>query len=284
MNEPTVTVLMPLKHYRADFLEAALQSLFRQTCADWRLCIIVEPQDHTALLSILAKSLQDARVRLVVNQGRKLAGAFNTGMRCADTEFVAILFADDLWAQDAIAVLNEEITRLPDVDFFHSGRAILDENARPISSALYDPDTFTVQDYLDGNTPVKHLLCWRRNFALAFGGMDETLNSVGPDDYDFPWTMLEQGARFQAIHRPLYLYRDHRAFYRLTTHLPLALHKQETARIMRKHGASEKQIRAKLKAAERSYLRQCLYHSWWDEWLGRKFGIRLRRTQREQYR
>ena len=34
---------------------------------------------------------------------------------------------------------------------------------------------------------------------MAFGGMDESLNSVGPDDYDFPWCMAERGAKFMAM-------------------------------------------------------------------------------------
>ena len=33
-----------------------------------------------------------------MNEGRKLAGAMNTGMRHAETPFVAILLSDDMWA------------------------------------------------------------------------------------------------------------------------------------------------------------------------------------------
>ena len=91
--------------------------------------------------------------------------------------------------------------------------------------------------------------------------MDESLNSVGPDDFDFPWCMAEHGAVFQAVAECLYLYRDHRDSYRLTTHLPLNVHVREIRRIMMKHGASASQIRARVAAARRSYLRQCLFRS-----------------------
>lgn len=40
--------------------------------------------------------------------------------------------------------------------------------------------------------------------ALACGGLDESLNSVWPDDYDLPWTMAEHGAMFKAISECLY--------------------------------------------------------------------------------
>ena len=83
---------------------------------------------------------------------------------------------------------------------------------------------------------MKHLLCWRREKALAVGGIDESLASVGPDDYDFPWCMAERGAVFKAIDEPLYVVRDHRECERLTTHLPLSVHKRDLRRILEKHG------------------------------------------------
>src|SRR4030095_13984104 len=136
---------------------------------------------------VLAGALGDSRARMVANRGRKLAGAFNTGMRDADTEFVAILLADDRWAPEAVAVLEDSVQRFPEVDFFHSARLIVDDSGTPISSVHLPPEQFTLDDFV-WTSPVKHLLCWRREKALAMGGMDETLEDVGPDDWDFPWS------------------------------------------------------------------------------------------------
>ena len=176
-----------------------------------------------------------------------------------------------------MAVLHEHINKFPAVDFFHSSRKYIDESGQPISSVYRSKAQFSVDDFLK-SPPVKHLLCWRREKALSIGGMDESLNSVGPDDYDFPWTMTENGAVFQAIDECLYLYREHLDSFRLTTHLPRSLHLQETERIMRKHGADAKAIRSKLSLARKSYLRQCLYRSSFDEWIKRKLRYNLRRN------
>ena len=191
---------------------------------------------------LLTGELRDERIRLVINHGRKLAGAINTGMRYAPTVFVALLLADDRWSNDALAVLNNYIAEYPEVDFFHSSRQIIDEDDRPISSVHRSQPHVAVGDFKHGS-PVKHLLCWRKDKALACGGLDESLNSVGPDDYDLPWTMAEHGAEFKAISECLYYYRDHRASYRLTTHLPLDVHKREIARIMEKHNVDAPSIR-----------------------------------------
>ena len=130
---------MPLKNYERDFLFKALHSLTAQTTPDWRLLIIVEPEDRARFEHLLGKELADARCRLIVNEGRKLSGAMNTGMRQAETPFVAILLADDMWAPNATEVLTFRIRQHPDRDFFHSSRVIIDENDGPISTVSFQP-------------------------------------------------------------------------------------------------------------------------------------------------
>lgn len=278
-----VTALMPLRNYEQAFLFKALHSLTTQTCPDWRLLIIVEPEDRVTFDRLLQAELSDGRARLIENEGRKLAGAMNTGMRHAETPFVAILLADDMWAQNATEVLTSHIRLHPDADFFHSSRVFIDEHDQPISDVYRSREAIDIKEFLV-RSPVKHLLCWRRALALSFGGMDESLNNVGPDDYDFPWTMAEHGARFHAIAEALYLYRDHRDAERLTTHLPLSVHLRELRRILRKHGASRGEMKAMLARAKSSYLRQCLYRNRADKWLKELIGHEAQRGWRETYR
>jgi len=283
MNERRITVLLPLKHYHPEYLRKAVDSVVNQSCHYWHLLAIVEEGDLRHFKKLLERERSDSRVHVIINQGRKLAGAINTGMRRARTGFVALLFADDMWSNDAVGVLNDYIVKYPSIDFFHSSRVIIDENDHPVSPVYYSKQKFSIEDFRSGS-PVKHLLCWRKDKALAFGGLDESLNSVGPDDYDFPWTMAEMGATFRAVKECLYYYRDHRECYRLTTHLPLSVHKREIRRIMKKHGADTVSIRERIAAAERSYLRQCLYRSAVDKRNKEKLGDEARRGWRETYR
>jgi glycosyltransferase involved in cell wall biosynthesis len=271
-----VSALLPVKNYHDRHLKKAVGSLLAQSSPDWRLLVIVEPEDVQTFQNILQTELQDHRVNIVENSGRKLAGALNSGMRQAQTEFVGILLGDDMWSNDAVAVLSRNIREHPDVDFFHSSRRYIDENDQPISSIYHSRESFALEEFLS-TSPVKHLLCWRREKALSFGGMDETLNSVGPDDYDFPWSMAEHGAVFRSIKDCLYLYREHLDSYRLTTHLPLSVHTRELKRIMKKHGAPSSVIRNKVSAAKSSYLKQCLYRSRFDQWLKGKLRYNLRK-------
>lgn len=273
---------MPVRAHKPEYLAAAISSLLSQTSPEWELLVVAEAADTGRLERELDRTLLDPRIRLIANEGRKLAGALNTGIRHAVGTFVAILHADDLWAPEAVAVLGRNVSAYPAADFFHSARRYVDDRGRSISGAYPPPPRVSVVDFWRGS-PVKHLLCWRREMALAIGGMDETLNSVGPDDFDFPWTMAEHGARFVTVPDCLYIYRDHRECFRLTTHLPRSIHERELRRILTKHGVPKAIVSKRVAAARASYLRQCLYSTPFEAWGRRFLRIERRDGWRERY-
>ena len=275
-----LTALLPVKDYHEGYLREAVDSLHGQSNPDWELLVIGERENLSELGAFLEADLADERVTLVASEGRRLAGALNTGMRSARTEFVGILLGDDMWSPDAVAALAAAISANPDADFFHSARIVIDESGRPLSSVHPARETVSAADF-EVESPVKHLLCWRRELALSFGGMDEALPPIGTDDFDFPWTMAEHGARFHAVSECLYRYRDHRESYRLTTHLPLSVCVRGLRTIMRKHGQGRIRTERRVLKARRTYLRQCLYRSDLHRRLGR--GADPRRGWRDTY-
>jgi glycosyltransferase involved in cell wall biosynthesis len=281
-STPKLTALMPVKGHHEPYLHEAVLSMLAQACPDWRLLVITGRAQRSELEGVLAGYLDDPRIELIVSDTGQIAANLNAGMRGAKTDFVASLLGDDLWAPDTVEVLTNNIVASPEIDFFHSSRRYIDDRGSPISSVYRSRPTVSADDFLR-SSPVKHLLCWRRETGLAIGGMDESLKSVGVDDFDFPWSMAEQGATFKAVPECLYVFRDHRESFRLTTHLTLRHHKHELARIMRKHGADDSTIAARLAIAERSYLRQCLYRSRIDRWIKTLRGHDPRRGWREPY-
>lgn len=256
-EKPLVTALMPLKNYHPKYLKKAVDSVFKQTNPLWRLMIIVEPQDLESFSEILQEELQDPRVSIVVSYGRQLAGSYNTGMKHATTPFVAGIHADDLWSINAIQTLTDHIQKFETVDMFHSSIMVIDENDRPMTRIFQSKKKFDLEDFKNGS-PVKHLMCWRPEKALSYGGMDETLNSIGPDDLDFPWTMAERGFTFYGMRECLYFHRAHFDSYRLTTHVPQDTQSSELRRIMTKHGMKPEEIDQRL-GTMNSYFKQVIY-------------------------
>jgi glycosyltransferase involved in cell wall biosynthesis len=277
LPDPGVTVLMPVREYHAPYLEAALQSLHDQTSPRWRLLVIDDGADH-ALTEIIG-ALGDDRVEVISSEPSGLAAALNTGMRHAGSDFVSVLFGDDAWAPDAVEVLTSFIERFPEMDVFYGSRQFIDEESRVISAVYPARESFTLADF-EGESPVKHPICWRRDLALELGGFDESLGPHAVDDYDFPWTLAEARARFMAVPDCLYLVRDHRDGFRLTTHVPRSVQLRTLRRIMGKHGVERDRVESVLSEAKKEYLRQSLYRSRLDRW----FKQRLRHDPRIGWR
>jgi glycosyltransferase involved in cell wall biosynthesis len=272
---------MPVRDYQPVYLERALASILGQKSPRWHLIVINDGADAD-LHGRLAGAVGDDRVRVVPAEPRGLAAALNTGMRYAGTDFASVLFADDVLAPNAIGVLTSYIERFPDVDVFHASRMFIDEQDRAISTVHCARDTFTLADFENGS-PVKHPLCWRRDRALALGGFDGSLDPIAIDDYDFPWSLAEAGARFMAIRDCLYLVRDHRDGFRLTTHVPLSVHVRALHRIFHKNGVDRARADSFITAAKQSYLRQCLYRSRLDRWLKQRLRHDPRPGWRDTY-
>jgi O-antigen biosynthesis protein len=235
MVDSPITITLPVKHYVPRYLKAAVQSILDQSSGNWCLVVLADRSVAAELESLLRSELSDSRIRLVAVDTPNLAATINAGMKQTTTEFVTLLLGDDIFAADAIEVLHRAIRAQPDIDFFHSSRRIIDGEGNPISSVHTSRSHFEWKDFLNGS-PVKHLLCWRRETALAIGGVDEAFSTQGPDDYDFPWSMFEHGARFQALPECLYIYRNHCDGFRLTTHDPRTVQLLTVRKILRKHG------------------------------------------------
>jgi glycosyltransferase involved in cell wall biosynthesis len=285
MPDDRVTILLPVTHYHPGFLRQAIESVFAQTRNDWRLLVVVNREDEAHFQEVLAEPFGDSRVGLVRNRGQRLAGSYNSAMAAAETEFIAALMGDDLLDPATVETLGRAILAHPDTDFFITGRYFVDADCRRISSD-YLPTRPVTREMFIQRSPVKHLMCWRARRGLACGGVDETLENFGSDDYDFPWTMLEHGAVFTPIQRALYLFRDHREAFRLTTHVPRSVQIRTLRRILEKHGVGPRETRRRIREARRGYLRQSLFRNPLDRWLRASLGLKPRPGQgwRESYR
>ena len=91
---PLFTVAVPY-HSGLAYLRAAVESVFRQTCVQWRLLVLDDSDDGDACEE-LVRSYGDERITYVRNAVRLgLAGNFNAGLDLAGTDLVSILHADD---------------------------------------------------------------------------------------------------------------------------------------------------------------------------------------------
>ena len=100
MNEPVVSVILPT-YNRAEFLAAALDSVFAQTCPDFEIIVMDDgSEDETPRL---LASRSDPRLRVFRQQNRGVSAARNAAMQLARGRYLALLDSDDLWLPDKLA-------------------------------------------------------------------------------------------------------------------------------------------------------------------------------------
>ena len=76
--------------------------MIEQTSPEWKLFIITNPEDQAEIKDQVSPWLANPRIQVILNQGVNLAGKFYTDMRQSNTEFVAILLGDEMWAPNAV--------------------------------------------------------------------------------------------------------------------------------------------------------------------------------------
>lgn len=247
-----ISILLPCKEQREEYLSEAVGSVLAQTSPHWELLVGIDPQAPRWIEEWFERQ-SDPRVRITPLARSGFAAALNALLADAHTPFVSILLSDDRYALQAVATLLEYRRRFPDVDFFHTSRRYIDEEGRPFGSVM-PSGLVELAHFKRWGSPVKHLLCWRRELGNQLGGMDESLSLIGCDDFDFPWRMAEAGARFHAVPECLYEYRVHDRSPRLTTTTPPDEHLEIVAQMFRKHRVSRAETCAFLQHAARSYV------------------------------
>lgn len=96
--QPLVSVIVPT-YNRSGLLRRAIQSVLRQTYARLEI-IVVDDASHDNTATVV-QTFSDARIRYVRHdRNRGGAAARNTGVRCANGDYIAFLDDDDQWAPE----------------------------------------------------------------------------------------------------------------------------------------------------------------------------------------
>jgi glycosyltransferase involved in cell wall biosynthesis len=165
-----VTAVMPL-YDKAAHVEAALQSIFRQTQPPARVIVMDDGSRDggDALVEALAR-----KDLLLVRQPNAGPGAArNRGIMLAETPFVAFLDADDLWLPDHLARLMRLAETHPGLALYANHLGAMGESPPAGSDALV-PDYWSA--WRQGLVVSTCAAMVDREAALAVGGFGTSRN------------------------------------------------------------------------------------------------------------
>lgn len=107
-SQPLISVCIP-SYNNEDFVGATLESVLRQTCADFEI-VITDDHSSDSTVSVIS-SFTDPRIRLVRNETNLGMGAnWNKALSLAQGEYVKVLCGDDVLYPDClrqqVSILN----------------------------------------------------------------------------------------------------------------------------------------------------------------------------------
>jgi glycosyltransferase involved in cell wall biosynthesis len=203
---PAVSIIMPAYNV-APYIAAAIQSALAQTYRDFELIVVDDgSKDRTADV-VKAMTREDARIRLVQQANRGLAGARNTALRAARGEMFALLDSDDVWEPEFLEAQLRILEARPDIDIVTGNGWYLEgprhgQLARPYPDQRPDP---VLASIIGDEWSVFIMSVMRRRVYTAIGPFDEEMRSN--EDYDFWLRAAVAGFTFARNDRPLGHYR-----------------------------------------------------------------------------
>lgn len=196
---PTVSIIIPY-YNQGEYIEDAIRSVVMQDFPLGQLEIIVvndgSSELDTGKLLDLGKYYPFS---YKYQNNRGLPMARNSGLMSAKGEWIVPLDADDMLAPSYLAEVLGCAEAGGDIIYTSIKYFGIDD----IEVKLYPEIT---KELLIKNNIPPYCSLIKRELAISGGGYNPNL-VYGLEDWDFWLTMLERGAKFQYLDKPLFLYR-----------------------------------------------------------------------------
>ncbi|MGN6258488.1 MAG: glycosyltransferase family 2 protein [Solirubrobacterales bacterium] len=204
MAPPRFSIVTPVYETPVGVLRSMLKSVRGQSFDDWELCLVDDASSSPELRRTLERAAaEEPRIKLAFReQNGGIVAASNDALALAEGEFVALLDHDDKLHPDALALVDEELRRRPDVDYLYTDEDKIDEkgfHASPFLKPEWSPERMRTQMY------TCHLSVFRRSLVEEVGGFDPAFE--GAQDWDLVLKVTERARAVVHLPRVLYHWR-----------------------------------------------------------------------------
>lgn len=118
---PFFSVVIPL-YNKANFIKLTLESVLQQMFQDFEVIVVDDGSTDDGVN--LVKSLEDDRINLFCQSNKGASAARNYGVSKANSKWIALLDADDVWYNDHLEELHKTIVMLDKADVVSNGYEI----------------------------------------------------------------------------------------------------------------------------------------------------------------
>ena len=207
-NNPKVSVIIPC-YNREDYIRETIDSVLNQTYPNIEL-ICVDDGCTDGTRKILDS--YESKITVFEHPGRENKGqsaSINLGIQSSESDYVAVLDSDDLFASEKIEKQVKHLNDNPDIGYMYSNGYAIDKNGKNLFKifpdkyiAPGDPETVLLKCPL--GTPSGYLV--RRLMYVQAGYFDEKLRSS--QDHDMAVRLAETG-QLGYLDETLWYKREH---------------------------------------------------------------------------
>ncbi|HXE96603.1 MAG TPA: glycosyltransferase [Dongiaceae bacterium] len=209
---PQVSILMPVRNEES-FLPATLNSLYRQTLADWELIAVDDGSSDGTPRILAAAAGHDVRVRVIRREGGGLVAALNAGLEACRAPLLARLDGDDICHPRRLELQAAYLEAHPAIglvacNFRHFPRTGLKQGMIDYESwqNSLTRHPAIIRDLFVESPFVHPSIMTRRIIMEGLGGYH---GSGWPEDYDLWLRMAAAGVQFARLPHTLLFWRDH---------------------------------------------------------------------------
>jgi glycosyltransferase involved in cell wall biosynthesis len=198
------TTVYIVSHNYGKYLEAAIESVLRQTIDDWELIIIDDnSSDNTSAIMNFYKG--DRRIRLFTTPGIGLPAVCNFALKESRGKYIIRLDGDDIFEENILLVLSNYLDRNPECSMVFPDYYLIDEFGRIFA---HEKREKMYENNHVSDIPANGACCLiRTNILEDVGGYREDLGVQ--DGYDL-WNKLNGKYKIANVNVPLFYYRRHK--------------------------------------------------------------------------
>ena len=199
-HPPVISVVVPVRDTRRQWLEALVESVRAQFYPYWQLVLVDDGSTKKETREALAVAEADNRIRVIQRaSGGGISTATNTGIGAAGGDYVALVDHDDLLEPDALLQVARAI-EATGADIVYTDEDKIEESGEehyePHYKPAWSPDLLLSQNY------ISHLSVIRRALIGEVGGLNSEFD--GSQDHDLMLRACE--AASEIVHVPIVLY------------------------------------------------------------------------------
>lgn len=205
---PKISILVPVYNTPQVFLKQMIQSVRKQTYANWELCIANANPDNEEVKQILEIcTKKDDRIKVVnVPENEGIAQNTNCALDIATGEFIGLLDHDDLLEENALYEIVSCLNKKKETDVLYTDEDKVTTDLDEYFLPNFKPD-FNL-DMLRANNYICHFFVAKKELIEKVGGFRAEYN--GAQDYDLILRCTEQAQNVAHIAKILYHWRVHK--------------------------------------------------------------------------